>query len=296
MYLILRVIVFWLKLFYHWAMNSHLLSVGKFFLTLSLVASSVVSCVQPPPAPPKSPEVSLTPEQAKIEAMRQKIPPEKRKANDELKVILGLMKDQNEPPDKVRDRFQTLMRRQRDEYRKSTSQSREEYSRKEKSKREQILRNFKAEREKFKKTKADRDSSREFYDRQEESRRQYFADERDRRRNFESDQSQKSKDFESDMREKQHNFDQELKFYRDRMRDAQKAAQDAKNPPTQQNETETNDRYICEADSDCRCRKFESGKFLEGWAPSKCCVSGLSCTDSSGAQIQYGHCMNCIYE
>lgn len=226
------------KLFYHGPMNSHQKSVGKIFrsssaFTLFLLGSLslgwVTSCAplqNRAASGAANSEVSLTSDQKAVEDLRKNVPPEKRKENDELAIILSLMGEIKLEPSTIREKYDRLMRKRREDFRRTQQKEREVYSREERKRREEFLATQKKERDAFKARKADREATQNFFAEQELKRKDFFANEREKRSEFESSSREKNNDFNANMREWQQTFTQELRVYSQRHREWKKANQE----------------------------------------------------------------------
>lgn len=207
---------------------------GKFcLLSVSLVMTGLMGCVsgpqvsdikkKPAAAPELTPptlqpdklleETTLTEDKRKIENLRQSIPEDKRRENDDLKEILSYMGEVKEHPQRIREKFNRVSQRVREKHRKEVQRIREAFNKQEKSYRDQFYLNLKKERADFLSRKHDREKVKQFYDEQDAKRREFSADERDRRHQFTSDLKTKEDDFNQDLREKVNEFNQEHRVY-----------------------------------------------------------------------------------
>jgi len=167
-------------------------------------------------------EVSLKGDQAHIEKLRKDIPLEVRRENDELKELLSLMGEVKEPPSRVREKFNRILRKKTAANKREVGKARKIFSREEKRLKKDKLKFFKKEREEFKSKKAKREETREFYADQDRRRREFFSDSREKRKDFETDMRQKSRDFSSYLRERRREFNEEYKNYSKKYRELKK--------------------------------------------------------------------------
>lgn len=156
---------------------------------------------------------SLTKDRTELEKLRESIPPDVRKKNDEKALIVEWMGELKYTPEIVREKFNTLVRKKRDLFNKDMTKSREEYSKTEKRTREDFLKNLDTERKDFLKKRVERDKRSEFFNDQDERRRTYFSDQKEKRDDFESDSNEKRKNFDAYLKEKIDDFNFELKDY-----------------------------------------------------------------------------------
>src|SRR5690606_36454977 len=95
-------------------------------------------------------EVSIKADRSYLDQERQNIPAEIKKANDELAFDLEQMGQIKEDPNKIRERFQTKVRKARDKFRNQLAKKRENFSKEERKQREAFLKAQAKEREAFK--------------------------------------------------------------------------------------------------------------------------------------------------
>lgn len=158
-------------------------------------------------------EVSLKADRSELAELRKGVPSEVRRENDELAFILGLMAKGDEEPGKVRERFNTAVRKRREKTDQDLRKRREEFTRGERKSREDFLKNAREERARFVKTKVDSEGRNRFFGEQDRKRKEFFAGEQDRRKEFESDMSERRKTFEDYIRERTNHFNQEYRAY-----------------------------------------------------------------------------------
>lgn len=168
-------------------------------------------------------EVRQVSDQASVEELRKNIPQQKRIENDQLKEILSLMGEVKEEPNRIRSRFNKVMRKRREVFRRDHRRKRDDFSKAEKKTKSQFLKSLYKERDEFKKQKGiEREERKEFFAKQDLKRKDFFADLRDKRKDFESEMSQVSKDFNAEVREHTRHFQQEYRAYSKRYRDWKK--------------------------------------------------------------------------
>ncbi|MCB0357970.1 MAG: hypothetical protein KDD40_13230, partial [Bdellovibrionales bacterium] len=107
-------------------MKSHQMSVGKIFL-YSLFVVFFTRCAAPSGSYKSkkssekdlaSSEVSLAKDQQSLEELRKNIPQDVKARNDSLKIILNMMGELKEHPQKVRDKFNRFQRQRRTKFQK----------------------------------------------------------------------------------------------------------------------------------------------------------------------------------
>lgn len=168
-------------------------------------------------------EISLKADRTALDEARKDIPEEVRKQNDEIALLMSyIVRESEEEPNRLRDRFNTALRKHRDGLDKKLRNEREDYTKKERKKRDEFLKKKKDERESYMAKKRDADTRRRYFEEQEDARREYFNDERDRRREFESRVQEDRRALEDFVREKQNAFNQEWRAYQTRYNERKK--------------------------------------------------------------------------
>lgn len=187
----------------------------KCLIILSLL--TVVACQNPNKKDSAySDEVSMKADRSKFDELRKDISPQARKENDELAGLLQILREPGsnfQEPEKIRERFNKIMRDKRERMDKQIREEREDYTRLEKDKREEFTENQKKEREDFLGDKPTSEKRSRFFDKQEEKRARFYDDSREKRRSFEDQISTRRKDFEDFVREKTNAFNQEYRAY-----------------------------------------------------------------------------------
>lgn len=171
---------------------------------------------------------SLTADRKKFDEIRQQVPMDVRKENDELALILQLTQETKKNPSEIRSQFDKTLRKKRELFDKDMKKERETFSKNEKKQREEFLKNQTKERESFNKEKRSREERNEFYGEQDAKRKEYFANERERRADFESDFRDRRKNFEDYAKEKTNEFNQEHRAYVKRYEESKKLKTDSK--------------------------------------------------------------------
>jgi len=214
---------------------------GKFCLTFTLVLVAIVGCSSSEHKTSKSNdpnEVSVKDDQAKIDEMRKDIPEETRKSNDRLAEMLKRWKDQQTPPDRLREKFSDEIRKMRLEVEKRQKRAREDFTRDQADKRRDFQDKQKQAREDFFSSKPKSEKRQAFMDRQAEDRERFNSDLRDRREEFEDNVKDERKDFEDTINDKWSEFRSEFPEYTKAYREAQEAKEIARenklNPPSTQ--------------------------------------------------------------
>lgn len=149
-----------------------------------------------------------------LDELRKDVPEEKRKENDDLAFLLELFARDDQDPAKIREKFDSTLRRRREVFDREMKKERETFSRAEKDRRDQFLAAQSAERETFKSRKTSSEVSRKFFKELDLKRTDFFQAEREKRNDFESDVRDRRKRFEDFVREKQTWFSQEHRAYK----------------------------------------------------------------------------------
>lgn len=178
--------------------------------------------------PLRSAEVSLAADRQELDQLRKDLPDDVKKQNDELALVLSFLKDGDEDPNKLRDRFQAALRKKRETVDKAQRRRREDFTRAEREARENFNANQKAEREDFLSGKRDSAARKKFFETQDEKRRRFYADSQERRKDFEAQVNEERRDFESLVREKTNFFTQEWRGYRERWTERKRLLEEKK--------------------------------------------------------------------
>lgn len=165
---------------------------------------------------------SLAADRQAMEEYRTQVPETKKQENDELAMALGWTQNLDKQPSKIREQFNSLLKKKRAAIDKDLKKEREQFNKEERKKRDDFLKQQKDEREAFKKHKSTREESQSFFKDQSDRRNEFFANERERRNDFESDVRERRKNFEDYAREKTNTFNQDLRDYQKRYDEAKK--------------------------------------------------------------------------
>jgi hypothetical protein len=169
-------------------------------------------------------ELSLASDRSQIEQLRKDIPEEIRKENDEMALILNLLKSEEEEPNRLRERFNKVMRDRREIHDRELRRKRDEFSRSDRKAREEFIATQKSERDEFmRRGQRSAEERREFFDSQDVKRKDFFSAAADQRKVFESEQSAVRRDFEAEARERANRFTEELRVYSNRFYERKKA-------------------------------------------------------------------------
>lgn len=163
-----------------------------------------------------SDEISLKADRTEYDQMRKDIPSEVRKENDELAGLLQLLRrpdGEYEKPEKIRERFNKIMREKRERMDKQFRREREDFGRLEKDQREEMTERQKKERDDFLGDKPSSEAKKKFFEKQQDKRGRFYEDAREKRRSFEAQISTRRRDFEDYVREKTNLFNQEYRNY-----------------------------------------------------------------------------------
>ena len=169
-------------------------------------------------------EVSLRADRSQLDDFRKEIPEEIKKSNDEIAMIMSfIVRDSEEEPNRLRDRFSTALRKKREATDKKLRRAREDFTRHERADRETFLKKSKEERERYvASAKRTSDERKIFFDDQEDKRKTFFADQTEARKDFEQHVSEERKAVEDYNREKQNAFNQEYRTYQTRYTERKK--------------------------------------------------------------------------
>jgi hypothetical protein len=171
-------------------------------------------------------EYSLQSDRSALDELRKDIPEEVKKQNDEVALIMSyIVRDSEEDPNRLRDRFNTALRKRREANDKALTRARESFSKNEKKSRESFMAKSKQDREEFlnarKRSAEDRKS---FFNDQDDRRKSFFAESQEKRKDFEASVMERRKAVEDSTREKQNAFNQEWRAYQARYTERKKQA------------------------------------------------------------------------
>lgn len=169
------------------------------------------------------PKYSLSKDRSEFEKLRKSIPENVRQSNDEKALMAEWFADVKLAPEKIRDQFDSLGRKKRDLFNKDLTKQREAFNKDERKKREDFLKDLEDERKNFLSRKVSKEQRAEFFNDQDEKRKTFFSEQKEKRDAFESDVREKRKDFEDYMKEKSNDFTAELKTYRVKWTEKEKA-------------------------------------------------------------------------
>ncbi len=165
---------------------------------------------------------SLAADRKAMEEYRSEIPPNKKQENDELAQAISWTQSIDKAPNKIREEFNSSLRKKRNAIDKDLKSERERFNKEERKRRDDFLKQQKQAREDFKKKKSSREESQAFHKEQSDRRQEFFANEREKRSDFESDVRERRKNFEDYVREKTNSFNQEIRDYQKRYDEAKK--------------------------------------------------------------------------
>lgn len=181
------------------------------------------------PAGLVDPKYSIAKDRSELEQLRESLPPDVKRENDEKALMAELMSELRYPPEQVREKYMSLVRKKRDLFNKDMGKIREEYGKSEKKARDEFLKKLEEERRDFLSGKVDRERRARFFNDQDEERRSYFSESREKREDFEADFREKRKNFEDYAKEKTDEFNAELKNYTARWKEKLQQERDAAN-------------------------------------------------------------------
>jgi len=189
-----------------------------FFFVLALAG-----CQQAPPlkkpdrsaTTPIADEVSLKADRSQFDEMRKEIPEDVRRDNDELAYVEELVRQSDEEPGKIREKFSKAVHNRREKFDKAARKRRDEFNGKEKRDRDEFLKKAQKDRDDFmkKNKKARAEKRKEFFDDQDAKRQSFFAGQREARSEFEAQETEARRTFEAYMTEKSNKFNGEMRDY-----------------------------------------------------------------------------------
>lgn len=164
-------------------------------------------------------EYSIKEDRSHLSELRKEIPQETQKKNDELAVVLDLMKELKLHPSAIRSRFDRVVRKKRDRFNKKLRRERDAYNKDERKKRDAFLRDLKKKRAEFKKRdikEKTREARNIFNQDYKEKRDDFFNDAKEKRIERESEWKIQRKEFYDYIKEKRNEFNDEMRSYNKR--------------------------------------------------------------------------------
>ena len=108
-------------------------------------------------------ELSLEQDRKELDQLRQDVPEDIKKKNDDLAFILGLFKDKNRKPGRIKSEFNRVYNRLRNKKQKEFKKERDQFTKSEKKKRKEFLATAKKKRKAFLADKPESDARKEFF-------------------------------------------------------------------------------------------------------------------------------------
>ncbi|MFZ4403077.1 MAG: hypothetical protein ACOYOK_03155 [Pseudobdellovibrionaceae bacterium] len=176
----------------------------------------LTGCISSPQtdAPPLvSAEFSLQADRQAMDDLRSQVPAEKKVKNDEESFLLQFFTNADQPPEKIRERFQEAVRRKRKTFDDTINDQRKTFNRENQKSREDFQQLQKEKRESFSSKKNNSEQRQNFYGKLDTERREYNEDDRQKKDRFEDDIRTRRKDFEDYLRSKNADFDARYKVY-----------------------------------------------------------------------------------
>lgn len=170
------------------------------------------------------PKYSLTQDRSELDQLREAIPEDKKRANDEKSLLAEWMLGLKKSPADIRDKYENLVRKKREAFNKDMTKARENYTKAQEKKRTAFLKDLETQRKDFADQKKSRDEKNDFFSSLDEKRRSFFSEERENRDEFESNVRDQRKNFEDYLNEKRLDFTSEMKAYTEKWK-AQEAEQ-----------------------------------------------------------------------
>jgi hypothetical protein len=164
----------------------------------------------------------LKKDQEELEQLRKDIPEDIKKQNDETAYIYSMMAEVSVEPSRVREQFQSKIRKKREVFDKDMTKERETFTKNERKVRDEFLKAQSKKRDAFLASKPTKERRDDFFKEHEEIRKDYFANEREQRSEFDSSVRERRSNFEDYIREMTNKFNQEHRDYTKRYDDMKK--------------------------------------------------------------------------
>ncbi len=164
----------------------------------------------------------LKKDQESLQELRKEIPEDIKKQNDETAYIYSMMAEVSVEPSRIREQFQSKIRKKRELFDKDMTKERELFTKNERKIRDEFLKNQSKKRDLFFASKPTKEKRDEFFKEHEDIRKEYFATEREQRAEFDSSVRERRSSFEDYIREMTNKFNQEHRDYSKRYDDFKK--------------------------------------------------------------------------
>lgn len=164
----------------------------------------------------------LKKDQEALEDLRKDLPEEVKKQNDETAYIYSMMAEVAVEPSRIREQFQSKIRKKRELFDKDITKEREVFTKNERKLRDEFLKNQSKKRDAFFASKPTKEKRDEFFKEHEDLRKEYFANEREQRAEFDSSVRERRSNFEDYIRQMTNKFNQEHRDYSKRYDDLRK--------------------------------------------------------------------------
>jgi len=160
--------------------------------------------------------------------LREEIPEEKKKENDEIAFVQQMMAELRHRPSEVREKFNTALRKKRESFNKDMKKHREDFTKAEKTERDKMVKDLEVERKEFMRRKVTADQRKDFFQENEAHRKDFYSSQREKREEFEAEIRNQRKNFEDYAREKNNDFNQEHRAYSKRYDEMKKEEENKK--------------------------------------------------------------------
>lgn len=162
------------------------------------------------------PKYSISQDRSELDQLRNSVPTEKKRINDEKALFAEWMGSVKMPPADVREKFDNLMRKKRETFNSDLTKIRDNFSKSEKKNRDDFLKDLEQQRVEFSRRKRERDERNDFFNELDDKRKNFFSEQREKRDEFESEIRDQRKNFEDYLKERSLFLNSELKVYTER--------------------------------------------------------------------------------
>ncbi len=187
-----------------------------FLIAVLVTSSGSFAASSEPKTVDESPEqeLSLKKDREALDQLRQEVPEDVKRENDDLAFILKLFDDKKRQSGRIRAEFNKTYNRVRKKKQKEFRKERDLYTREEKSRRKKYLSESKKQRKAFLDGDASSEAKKEFFAEERIKRKEFFADEKDKRKDFESDLRARRKEFDHYLRDRRKDFSDRLRQFK----------------------------------------------------------------------------------
>ena len=131
------------------------------------------------------PKYSISQDRSEFDQLRESIPKDKKKINDEKALLAEWMNGFRLSPSDIREKFDNLIRKKREIFSSDLNKIRDQYTKTEKKNQDEFLKSLAEERSDFSSRKRDSEARNEFFSELDTKRKNFFSEQKEKRDDFE---------------------------------------------------------------------------------------------------------------